>query len=423
MVFARKPPEEKDFTHEAFAGLRNNVATSKFELGDLDAGLNIDLDDAGRALRRSGFGSRIMAGYCHSVGPGDFPRCFVVSGTVMYEIQPDNTTTPIVTGLTPNRIVEYFTSQDRCYWTNGVEKGCIEGSGNRSWGLQVPPKISGTVVGGSLMTNRGDVSTARYQFTMIYLRNDNQESGAPAANYVDVPNNGGISFANLPVSSDPTVDRKAVYISEPNGKTLFLAMTLPNSTTSAIYRTRGRMSLPLRTMFLTPPPAGNVLSLQGGSMLIGIDNRMYYSEPYSFELYDPVKYLQFQTRVNIICSFDNGTHVGTEDLHVWLAGDTPDKFEWNTRSNYGAITGTLDFVKADSAMFGKRKVVGVVGMWASKEGIVIGSQDGTLENLTRERFLYPVQPRGDGMIRQNNGMNQFVIVLQGTETPAPSFQP
>lgn len=422
MAFARKPPDEKDFTHEAFAGLRNNVAKARFELTDLDAGLNIDLDDTGRAQRRDGYGSRILAGNCHSIGPGVFSRCFVVSGTVMYEILQDFTTVALVTGLTPSLPVTYFVSQDRCYWSNGVQKGCIEETGNRSWGLEVPPRISGAVGSGTLMTGRSDNGTARYQFSMIYLRKDNQESGAPGAGYVDVPDNGGIVFNNLPVSTDPTVDRKAIYISEPNGEKLFLAMTLSNSTTSAIYRNRGRMVLPLRTMFMGPPPLGTVIGFHGGSMLIGVDNRLHYSEPFSLELFDPLKYKLFATRVNIICGLDDGVHVGTEDMHVWLVGDTPDKYEWKTRANYGAIRGTLDQLNADSAMFGKRKATGQVGLWASKEGLVIGASDGTLENLTRDRFLYPVQERGTGIMRKANGVNQFITILQGTETPAPSFQ-
>lgn len=414
--FVKTQTTEESYTFKGFSGLRNNVVNSRFEKGDLEAGLNIDLDDTGRADRRDGYSRKIVSGACHSVGPSGFSRCFYVAGTTLFEILPDFSSIPVRTGLTLDREMIYFVSGERCYWTNGIEKGCIEPYGNRSWGLTVPPAITGTVSGGNLMLGREDTRTARYQFAMTYLRNDQQESGAPRANYVDVPNNGGIEFLNLPVSTDPTVDRKCLYISEPNGKKLFRAAVIPNLQQVLAYTTRAPLVVPLTTQFLGPPPAGTIVSQQGGSLLVAVANKLHYSQPYAFELFDARKYLVFAGAINVVCSFDNGTHVGTETQHVWLAGDTPDKFEWNTRASYGAIRGTLDFVDVDGAMFGKQVVVGPVGVWASKEGIVKGTPDGVLQNLTRARFLYPIQERGTGLLRFQEGMNQYVVVLQGAET-------
>lgn len=417
--FGKVDVNEKSFTHAAFTGLRNNVATNRFELGDLDAAVNIDLDDTGRAMRRQGFGSRIMAGSCHSLGPSGEARCFFVSGTILYEVLQDLTTVVIVTGITPGLPVSYFVNGMRYYWTNGVDKGCIEPTGNRSWGLGVPPRIAGEVVGGALRLGQEDIDTARYQFTMTFLRNDGQESGAPMANYIDLPDNGGISFDDLPVSTDPTVDRKAIYVSEPNGEKMFRAIVVSNETTSVIYRNRGRMSLGLATQFLGPPPAATMISQQGGSLLLVVGSKLHYSEPYAFELFDRRKYKVFPAAINILCSFDDGSFVGTENEHVWVAANSPENYDWRSRATYGAIPGTL--ARCDSDVFGKSDITGPVGIWATKEGIVIGTADGQLRNLTKDKFLYPIQPRGAGLFRVNRGVNQFVTVLQGTETPAKSF--
>lgn len=417
--FGRQELNEDGFTYKTFLGLRNNVKISRFALGDLEVAKNIDLDDTGAAQRRNGYVQKIDPNACHSVGPSGFARCFYVRGTTLYEILPNYSTTALITGLTPNRPMTYFVSADRCYWTNGIEKGCIEKTGNRSWGLDIPPKIAAVVTGGSLRTGRTDVPTARYQFTMVYLRNDNQESGASLAEYLDVPDNGGILFSNLPVSSDPTVDRKAIYITEPNGETMYRAIVMRNSATSVAYTARGRMTMALATQFLGPPPASDIVSFQGGSCLIVVDDKIRYSEPFAFELFDSRKFIPFPSKVNVVCSFDNGVHVGTENEHAWLAGDTPDKLEWNARASYGAIFGTLDFV--DGAMFAKQDGVDTYGIWATKEGIVKGTPDGSLHNLTRSRFLYPIQERGSGLVRLNEGMGQYVVTLQGVETAPKSF--
>ena len=417
--FGKEQLAEKSFTHELFSGLRNNVPSSRFSLTDLATATNVDIDDSGRPLRRLGFGNAVQSGSWHSLSPPG-PRCFGVTGTNLVEVMP-NYSTKVLATVTPNAPVEYFYSAARIYWSNGYEKGCIEGAVNRSWGLDVPPSISGTVTAGTLMIGKTDLVTTRYQFVMTYLRNDGQESGAGTANYLDVPNNGGIAFSNLPVSSDSTVDKKAIYISEPNGETMYRAIVLNNAQTSATYRNRGRMTLPLATQFLEPPPPGTIISLQGGSMLVAVGNKLYYSEPFAFELFDRRKNKLFASPITIVCSFDNGSHVATEDLHVWLAGDTPDKWEWNARASYGAIPRTLDFIDLDAALFGKTENVNPVGLWATKEGIVQATAEGALINLTRARFMYPIQETGATVVRGARGMHQYIVTLKGAETPAPSF--
>lgn len=403
---------EKDYKFSGFRGLRNTVDVSRFDMGDLDAAINVDLDDKGAPQRRRGF-SRAQAGAYHSVGPSGFTRCFVVGGTTLYEILSDLSLVSRVTGLAPNLPLEWFVSGDRYYWSNGVDKGVIDSRGARSWGIDPPPAIAATAAAGSLMVGKSDLVATHYLVSMTYLRKDGQESGAPRATGVDVPDNGGIAFANLPVSSDPDVDRKAIYISEANGEKLFRAAVIPNAQTTLIHRDRGNPSLPLKTQFLRPPPAGTVISLQGGSLLVAVGNRLYYSEPYAFELFDIRKAIPFQTAIQIVCSFDNGTHVATEDMHIWLSGDTPDKYEWNTVATYGAIAGTVDTVDADSSMFGRNDILGPVGIWASREGVVKATPDGKIENLTRDRFLYPPQARGTAVMRIERGVNQFLFVMQG----------
>lgn len=419
--FVRVPLLEKEFTHDKFAGLRNNVANSRFELDDLEAALNIDLDDTGRASRRSGFNTQILAGNCHSVGPNNAGRCFVVAGTNLYEIFPDLTTTIVVSGITPNLPVSYVVVGDLYYWSNGIDQGCVDSTGARSMGLAIPPQIAGTVGSGTLMLGKEDLTTARYQFAMTYLRNDDQESGAGMANYLDVPNEGGIVFDNLPVSADPTVNRKAIYISEANGEKMYRAIVMRNAATSVIYRGRGRMTLPLATQFLGAPPLGSIMSFQGGSLLVAVGNKLHYSEAFAPELFDRRKYYPFSSKITILFSIEEGTHVGTEDGHYWMGGQSPDKYGSDLRATYGAIPGTLDI--CPSSLFGKEKTEDYVGLWASKEGIVMATQDGQVINMTRDRFLYPVQEFGSGVMRKMNGVNQFIAVLKGAETPAASYQP
>lgn len=42
---------------------------------------------------------------------------------------------------------------------------------------------------------------------------------------------------------------------------------------------------------------------------------------------------------------------------------------------------------------------------------------GTMLNLTEDRFAYPVQPTGGGLVRLWRGINQYVATLRGAEVP------
>jgi hypothetical protein len=72
-------------------------------------------------------------------------------------------------------------------------------------------------------------------------------------------------------------------------------------------------------------------------------------------------------------------------------------------------------------MFDKSNEETTVAVWHTTEGIVMGEDSGSISNLTADRFLFPSQPVGTSIVRTARGTNQFVSVLQGTETPAPAY--
>ena len=403
------PDQEKDFTHVAWSGLRNNVSPTRFGLTDLVSAVNVDIDDSGVVRRRQGYGSPVIAGAWHSLWSNG-RRCFGVTGTTLREILPDYSTVTLAS-VTASRPVCWLEMGARIFWSNGVERGCITGT-NRSWGLAVPRRIDATAMGGSLRAGR-------YQFAMTFLREDGQESGAPSANVLELSANSGLQFSNLPVSADPTVDRKVIYVSESNGETLYRAAILANATTTHTYRDRGPMSVALATQFLGPAPAATALAFHGGSVLSAVGNLLYYSEPFAPELFDMRRSFAFPSAVTLVAAVDKGVYVGTETGHFWLGGDDPTKYVLEGRGMSAAIRGTLSYLP--ERMFGESKSETDVAVWHTSDGIVTGDQSGAIANLTSDRFLFPGQPQGSSVGRTERGINQFVSLLQGTETPAPAY--
>ena len=84
--------------------------------------------------------------------------------------------------------------------------------------------------------------------------------------------------------------------------------------------------------------------------------------------------------------------------------------------DYGSIPGAFAACNAEDI---DPAAAGPAVVFGTKQGICAGFNGGTVKNLTQDRFLYPVQERGAGIVRAHGGSKQFVMVLEGTETAAP----
>src|SRR3990172_6765639 len=153
--------------HRDFTGLRNNVGAAGFDLGDLEVGLNVDIDDKGFLLRRKGHSAVVVAGVDRDLYAAG-GVCLGVGANALKQIMPDWSTILLRSGLTSLRPLSYSVIGARGYYANGVESGVVENGAHRSWGIVPPVPPNTTVIGGALRVGR-------YQYAMTYLRSDGQE--------------------------------------------------------------------------------------------------------------------------------------------------------------------------------------------------------------------------------------------------------
>lgn len=397
--------DEGVYEHRQFLGLRNRVGPSGFELGDLDAAENIDLDDAGGAMLRRGHGAASIAGSCHSLwSNGDF--CYAVVGNALTQVLPGLTTKTLRSGLTADRRVEYVAVGDRTFYANGIENGVAQAGASRSWGLPVPPSPAVNLV-------PGELPPGRYQVSLTYLRADLQESGASVATVVDVSAGQGLSVV-LPSSTDPDVTMTSMYVSKPDGATLYLSQTVLAAATLAVYLYPDSSTAILGTQHLAPPPVGDFLGIYNGHALVAAGDTLFYSEPYAYELFDLRKRQRFGSRIVMLAPVKGGVFVGTENQTIFLEGPTPGVFNLQELTDYGVIPHTASRTSASRVEAARS---GDCVVWTSKRGICAGFDGGALLNLTEDRFAYPIQPTGAGLVRLWRGINQYVATLRGAEVP------
>lgn len=409
-------PREGLFEHSDFAGLRNNVGAEGFDLGDLVSALNCDIDDELEIHRRKGFSTLLTAAIDRCMwSNGDV--CLGIGSNALKIVNSDFSINTVRTGLTPAAPMAYVSFFRRVFYSNGVENGIVSQGVNRTWGIAVPPApvISTATPGGNLLPGR-------YQVSMTYLRNDGQESGASRATVTELASTNGISLT-LPVSTDPTVNRKAVYATSVNGETLYRCGIVDNATTVFAIRDLQMDSVPLETQFLGPPPGGNFLGYLNGRMLVAADNRLYPSEPYNPELFDLRKAIPFPARITMIAPLNNksdGVWIGTDKQVIWLNGSDPESWEYKVAADYGVIPGTLYY--SDGEAFGDAAMAGdQLAFFATERGLCVTNVAGYFRNLTQERFAYPTQPYGAGVVRRHRGTIQYVVTLQGDEVAGNTF--
>ncbi len=410
-------PREGLFVFDDFHGLRNNVSSETFLPGDLVTALNCDIDDALNIKRRKGHSAPVTSAIDRDLW-SEGGLCLGVGSDALKLMNPDYSTVTLRSGLTASRPLAYALVGDRAFYSNGVELGCVQNGVSRTWGITPPGVPIAAATGGTLMPGL-------YQYAVTYLRDDGQESGTGRAGTIELLAAGGIALSLVPVSSDPSVTAKAVYISTVGGETLWRAGIIANATTTFTLLAPQANASPLLTQFLSPPPPGDFLGYFNGTLLVAAGNRLYQSEPYAPELFDYRKSIPFMGRVTMIAPIvgkGDGFWLGTDKQVIWInvnrptlraAGESTSAWDYQPKADYGVIPGTLYY--GDGELLGDASVRDRLPFFATTRGLCVGKPGGDLINLTQARFAYPAQERGAGLVRRHRGIAQYVVVLRGTE--------
>lgn len=394
-------------TYESFAGLRNDVSPERFNTNDLATAINVNLDKSGEISRRPGFTKQVSASV-HSLWASR-DTCLYASGSTLYRLNPDLATSVGLTSLSSvGSRVSYQQVNDQIFYANGADFGVIDHGVARTWGI-VPPVLPGVTV------TVGQMPAGTYQFSLTYFRVDGQESGAPLAGVISAQNGAGLSFT-LPVSTDPGVVSKALYVSPPNGDTMYLAALIPNSVTNFTYTNDTlELDLPLATQFLQGPPAGHLLGFYRGRMYVAVGDTIYPSQPYAYEQFDLRENFQLDGRVTLMASMtdrergDTGEHsgffIGTDRSCGVIVGNDVTDFQYVPKTDYGAIMGAIDYV--DGSLFGDNSAgARQLPMFLTTQGICIGLPEMDIRNLTRTKYGFAAGGQGAALFQP--GPNRFI---------------
>ena len=390
----------------AVNGVRNDVAPERFVLGDLTYARNVDIDDTGKTTRRAGTLLR-AAGAAHSAW-SDGAYGYVVQGGVLHRFGAVGALTPIVP-VTGTK-VRYVLINGEVYWSDGITKGIINSAGvNRSWGVAPPAMLTGTDIFGTL-------KPGTYLATATFVTAGGKESGAPQA-IATVCNQGGLMLTGIPVSTDPQVIGRNLYISDVDGDLPMLAVEMDNIATTYSYRTAVPLTIPVRNSFVAPPPVCTAaMCYYNGRAYVASGPFLFYSLPFEYDSFDTRNgFLAFDSDIQIITNVKDGIYVGTDTQTVFLAGTNPEEFTMRPVSPYGAIMGTALVVSGDVLAVPESKETGApteaAVMWMSKRGLVIGDDSGNTVDVTARKYVLPAASSGAALFKRRDATPQYLVSL------------
>jgi hypothetical protein len=149
------------------------------------------------------------------------------------------------------------------------------------------------------------------------------------------------------------------------------------------------------------PPIGHLLEIRNLRMFIAVDNILWYSEPGAFNLYRLASnYFGFPSRLRMIQAVDGGLWVSDSERIYFLGGEIAPTIQempvQKKKADYAAFEGSA--VKVPGSRIGEG-MEGIVVVFATPEGVCIGTGDGQLINLTERKIALPSGLTGAGFYR------------------------
>lgn len=364
--------------------------------------VNVDLTTLGHPLRRTGY-EQLSSGYTHSLWSApDLDYGLFVRDGWLTSLSEQGLETQL-TQVHAYAPMSYATVNGVVYYSNGMDQGCASVLEAWHWGLPTPPEPVAAVSPG------GALYAGTYQIALTYVDADLEESGASTVITVAVPANSALTVT-IPGPWPSAATTARVYVSQPNGETLYHAQSVNVPATVSITpdnMARGRI---LDTLDLQPPKPGGIVRYYSGRMYIARRDTVIFTEALRYGLTRPAQGIyMFPADVTLLEPTTDGVYVGYKGGVVFLAGTDPYNV---TQVN---VLPSSPVPRASCMVPGERLGAGVatVPVWWGQDGaMVAGMPGGQVKQLTRDRLAVPKFQLGAALYREREGISQVVSTLR-----------
>lgn len=163
-----------------------------------------------------------------------------------------------------------------------------------------------------------------------------------------------------------------------------------------------------------PLPAGRFICVHKGRLYVAKDNILFIADVLSDHYDVRYGYRVFNSDITMLLSVDDGFYVSDENTWFLSPKDVLEhdniQLQRDLVDSASAVPYTGIRVPAEKIAGG---LEGIVGMWASENGICIGSKNGQVKNITEPKFVMAGVSEGDAMLRDIDGIAHYITTLRG----------
>lgn len=376
-------------------GVNNRLSDAALGGDMLRQAVNCYLDDAGRLRRRAGHARVESATDGHSLYAGD-EGIFFVDGAALrsYNAEAD-TVASLRADLTSAARMAWLEANGEVYYSNGHQRGKIRDGALREWGVEVPSGLP------ALTAGAGVLPPGRYEVLCTFSNDEGEESGAGRSTGITLATDGAIQASVLPQPTSAEVVAINVYLTPTNGAGVFYRVASVAVGTASVTITSFDPTKELKTQFMVPPPAGNVLAYAGGRIFVADGKIVWYTEPYALGRCAVQRsFILFKDDVTLMAGTKNGLYIAAGKTYFMSAAD-PATAELDVRLPYGAAFGSLapmpTYAEADAKW-----------TWRSDRGQVIADENGKVTNLQDAQLVLDPCDTGASALIEVDGMKQIV---------------
>lgn len=399
-------PDSGAIRQDNFSGLNNVDDDNRFAPSELREATNVDVTREGKIKRRKGFASVYTGSGIRSlIAFGE--HTLFAEGSLLKKLN-GNTAQTWFSGLHEHNKLAHVERDGILIISDGVLNYQVFDNGS-VLPLTVPTPVSPV----ALVSNATGARNSTLRSVLTYEDAQGQESAASAEMSAQVSSYGG----DLVVGSFPTPPSGVAYVNlyatTLDGSTFYLERSIPAASIAPGFTVAlnpqtvdGRE---LRTQYLSPLPAGDLITYALGRLWVAKGNVLYYSEPLNYGLTNLAhNYFIYGKDITILAGLEEAV-IAVADKHYSLVGSQEEEIRQVKLFNYGAPKGNV--VYSEVAKLGLEGL-GIGAAWLSDKGFVVANGQGALVNQTESRVAMPKYDEAAVMLREEEGARRLVAAAR-----------
>lgn len=179
----------------------------------------------------------------------------------------------------------------------------------------------------------------------------------------------------------------------------------------------------IRGRLIGKPPMATILAYYNGRIYLAQGRAVWCTELYAYDFVERVaNFLPFEADVTMLGAVDDGLYVGTAEGVWFVSGPTFKEMRRVRVMDTPVLPGSMVSVPSEVANppqvgLDQDTSTQIAILFMTARGYCGGHDGGTCYNYSESKFIFPAAQSVAAFFRRQDGMNQYVVILNSQGTP------